>query len=173
MIFSLHFASRTVYRSLLYVLKVAMRAKSKRIQTTHNICKFYLHLYKDQQESKFSVSYLAMDGTVGDFLCTSFIQRYLCLSIFCCTFTSRGNFWKACKTITIFEKDSWRLFQIIQLYLNLFTPSQVTNVNTYLHMLCTKNKNTFYTSKTDFIQKCRFNFKKLSLVLFYCLKTLT
>ena len=47
---SLHFASRTVYRSLLYVLKVAMRAKSKRIQTTHDICKFYLHLYTNQQQ---------------------------------------------------------------------------------------------------------------------------
>ena len=56
-----HFASRTVYRSLLYVLKVAMGAKRKRFQTTHDICKFYLHLYTDQQQSKFSVSYLAME----------------------------------------------------------------------------------------------------------------
>ena len=55
------FASRAVYRSLLYVLKVAMRANSKRFQTTHDICKFYLHLYTDQQQSKFSVCYLAME----------------------------------------------------------------------------------------------------------------
>ena len=38
-----------------------MRAKRKRFQTTHDICKFYLHLYTDQQQSKFSVSYLAME----------------------------------------------------------------------------------------------------------------
>ena len=38
-----------------------MRAKSKRFQSTHDIRKFYLHLYTDQQQSKFSVSYLAME----------------------------------------------------------------------------------------------------------------
>ena len=38
-----------------------MRAKRKRFQTTHDICKFYLHLYTDQQQSKFSVAYLAME----------------------------------------------------------------------------------------------------------------
>ena len=40
--FSPHFPSRTVYRSLLYVFKVAMRTKSKRFQTTHDLMQLLL-----------------------------------------------------------------------------------------------------------------------------------
>ena len=43
MIFSQHFALRTVYRLLLCAFKVVMHAKSKRFQITHEICKVYLH----------------------------------------------------------------------------------------------------------------------------------
>ena len=32
-------------------------------------------IYTDQQQSKFSISYIATDSTVRDFLCASFIQR--------------------------------------------------------------------------------------------------
>ena len=38
-------------------------------------------IYTDKQQSKFTVFYLATDGTVGDFLYNLF------LSIFCCTFS--------------------------------------------------------------------------------------
>ena len=153
-----------------------MRAKSKRIQTTHDICKFYLHLYTNQQQmNNRSLAFPILLWTVqSEISCVHHLFSVIYAFLFnVVRLPSRGNFCKACKNITIFEKDSWRLFQIIQLYLNLFTPSQVTNVNTYLHMLCTKNKNIFYSSKIDFIQKYRFNFKNLSLVPFYCLKTLT
>ena len=44
--FSLRFVSKTVYRSLLYVFKVVMHAKSKRFHITRDICKFYLHLHR-------------------------------------------------------------------------------------------------------------------------------
>ena len=45
------------------------------------------------------------------------------------------------KNIKVLEKDFQRL------YLRSFNPSHVTHANTYLHTLCSKNKNTFYTSK--------------------------
>ena len=45
------------------------------------------------------------------------------------------------KNIKVLEKDFQRL------YLRSFKPSHVTHANTYLHTLCSKNKNTFYPSK--------------------------
>ena len=45
------------------------------------------------------------------------------------------------KNIKVLEKDFQRL------YLRSFNPSHVTHANTYLHTLCSKNKNTLYTSK--------------------------
>ena len=35
----------------------------------------FTFIFTDQQQSKFSISYLAKDSTVRDFLCASFIQR--------------------------------------------------------------------------------------------------
>ena len=45
------------------------------------------------------------------------------------------------KNIKVLEKDFQRL------YLRSFNPSHVTHANTYLHTLCSRNKNTHYTSK--------------------------
>ena len=98
-----------------------------------------------------------MDNTVGDFLYYLFI--ILCFSIFCCTFC--GNFWKAHKNITVFEKDSQQLFQIILQYFNLFRPSHAMNVNTYLRTLCNKNKNIFYSSKDRLHTKIQSQFSKI------------
>ena len=53
-----------------------------------------------------------------------------------------GIFERLAKTLQFLKK-----IHGIQLYLNLFTPSRVTNVNTYLHMLYTENRNIFYSSK--------------------------
>ena len=73
-----------------------------------------------------------------------FILCYLChiFSTFC------NNFWNNHKNITVFEKDSWRLFKITFWSFNAL---HVMHANTYLHTLCTKNINTLYTSKDSYI----------------------
>ena len=63
--------------------------------------------------------------------------------------------------MTVFEKDSQQLFQIILQYFNLFRPSHAMNVNTYLRTLCNKNKNIFYSSKDRLYTKIQSQFSKI------------
>ena len=64
----------------MYVSKVAMCEKARGFKLYVTYANFTC-IYTDQQQSKFTVFYLATDGTVGDFLYNLF------LSIFCCTFS--------------------------------------------------------------------------------------
>ena len=73
----------------------------------------------------------------------------LILCYLCHIFSTFGNnFWNNHKNVTVFEKDSWRLFKIT---FRSFNALHVMHANTYLHTLCTKNINTFYTSKDSYI----------------------
>ena len=113
----------------------------------------------------------------------SFIRHYLCLSIFCCTLW--GNFWKARKHITVFERIHGGYSRS---YFNLFFFACAAHkIMHTLHMLCTKNKSIFvhmlgtknksiFDGSKDRLKKYWFNIpnfmvKNLSLVLFYHLKT--
>ena len=63
--------------------------------------------------------------------------------------------------VGIFERLAKTLKFFRSRYLNLFTPSQVTNVNTYLHLLGTKNKNIFYSVKDRLRTKIQIQFSKI------------
>ena len=106
------------HRLLLHVVKSRHACKSKRFQITRYMCKFY-------SVCKFlSCSCYEHEQYTPKFL-LSYIQRYLRLPIFCCTFC--GNFWKALKNIAVFEFQS--LFYIghrarrLHKYKNIFDSS--------------------------------------------------
>ena len=132
-LFSLAFKN---VRLRLYVFSLGKTfdvCKSKKFQITRDA--WLLASICNSRSS--SVFCLATNGTLGHFsdhlFCVIFffllyvLQQFLKLS-------DRKN-------IKVLEKDFQRL------YLRSFNPPHVTHANTYLHTLCSKNKNTFYTSK--------------------------
>ena len=74
--------------------------KSKRFQITYDILYANLLLQVCSIFNDFFSCYKNTNGTLGRFL-LSFIQHYLNLFIFCCTFC--GNFWKAHKSISVLK----------------------------------------------------------------------
>ena len=102
------------------------KAKSFKLRVTRDN---YLHCNNRSS----SVFCLATNGTLGDFSDHLFCYLFLRFAVIFEIILS--------KNIKVLEKDFQRL------YLRSFNPSHVTRTNTYLHTLCSKNKNTFYTSK--------------------------
>ena len=126
-------------RLLWYVLKNLLMTvcKRRRFQIKHDMQVLLLLI-------KVSVLCLATNGTLGDFS----YHFYYVLSLSYIFSTFCNNFWNNHKKITAFEKDLWWLVMIT---FRSFNALHVMHANTYLHTLCTKNINTFYTSKDSYI----------------------
>ena len=68
------FASRMVYKSLLYIFKVAMRAKTQRFQITRDISKFYLHHARQINSNRslvFSILLRIVQSEISYIICTA------------------------------------------------------------------------------------------------------
>ena len=148
-----------------------MRAKSKRIQTTYDICKFYLHLHTQISNNQSLVFPILLRTVQSEISCVHHLFSVNCAFLF---FVVRlrlmGIFERIAKILQFLKKIHGDYFR---LYLNLFKPSQVTNVKIHTFTCCAPKIKT----SIDCIQKYRFHFpkfrvKNLSLVLFYCLKNL-
>ena len=141
MTFSRRFASRTA-RWLLYVCKIVMHVKSKRFHSTRTV----------NFTCIFSIFYLAIDNTLGD---------YLCLSI-----KTRNN-------IVDFEAHEKESQQWFELSFNLFMAPHMTHVNKHLHTLLMFFYKHFLVQKRDLLQKYKVNFQNSFFLITFNLAQLS
>ena len=112
-------------------LSMCVKAKSFKLRVTRDN---YLHQSATIEAVAFSVLLRTVHSEISQII-------YSVLSFFFAVRFAVILKLSNLKNIKVLEKDfQW-------LYLRSFNPSHVSHANTYLHTLCSKNKNTFYTSK--------------------------